>query len=37
VAAVLALTVKDRLVTGVYVVADAAKLAHVRLVLDKKR
>ena len=37
VAAVLALTVKDRLVTRVYVVADPGKLAHVRRVLDKQR
>lgn len=35
VAAVLTLTVRDRLVSGVYVVADAGKLAHVRRVLDK--
>ena len=34
-AAVLTLTVRDRLVSGVYVVADAGKLAHVRRVLDK--
>ncbi len=37
VAAVLALTVKDRLVTRVYVVADPRKLAHVRRVLDKQQ
>jgi RNA polymerase sigma-70 factor (ECF subfamily) len=37
VAAVLALTVKERLVTRVYVVADARKLAHVRRVLDRQR
>ena len=36
-AAVLALTVKDRLVTRVYVVADPRKLAHVRRVLAKQR
>jgi hypothetical protein len=37
VAAVLALTVKEGLVTRVYVVADTRKLAHVRRVLDKQR
>ncbi len=37
VAAVLALTVKERLVTRVYAVADPRKLAHVRRVLDKQR
>jgi RNA polymerase sigma-70 factor (ECF subfamily) len=37
VAAVLALTVKERLVTRVYVVADPRKLAHVKRVLDKQR
>ncbi len=37
VAAVLALTVRNRLVTRVYVVADPRKLAHVRRVLDKQR
>ncbi len=37
VAAVLALTVRERLVTRVYAVADPRKLAHVRRVLDKQR
>ncbi len=37
VAAVLALTVKNRLVTRVYVVADPHKLAQVRRVLEKQR
>ncbi len=36
VTAVLALTVKERLITRVYVVADQRKLAHVRRVLDKQ-
>jgi RNA polymerase sigma-70 factor, ECF subfamily len=36
VAAVLALTVKDGLVTRVYVVADPRKLAHVRRVVEKQ-
>ncbi len=36
VAAVLALTVKESLVTRVYAVADPRKLAHVRRVLDKQ-
>jgi len=36
-AAVLALTVKDGLVTRVYVVADPRKLAHVRRVLAKQQ
>lgn len=34
VAAVLALSVRDGLVTRVYVVADPRKLAHVRRVLE---
>jgi RNA polymerase sigma-70 factor (ECF subfamily) len=37
VAAVLALTVRDHLVTRVYAVADPRKLAQVRRVLDKQR
>ena len=37
VAAVLALTVRNRLVTRVYAVADPGKLAQVRRVLDKQR
>jgi transketolase C-terminal domain/subunit len=37
VAAGLALTVKDGLVTRFYVVADQRKLAQVRRVLDKQR
>jgi RNA polymerase sigma-70 factor (ECF subfamily) len=37
VTAVLALTVRNRLVTRVYAVVDARKLAHVRRVLDKQR
>ena len=37
VAAVLALTVKEHLITRIYAVVDPRKLAHVRRVLEKQR
>lgn len=37
VAAVLALTVKDHLITRIYAVVDPRKLAHVKRVLEKQR